>query len=107
MMGLKSLLTTSQEKREGSILSVEDKPSYPMGLRLELDEETVKKLGLSEMPDVGSFMHLLGKAEVIVVRKEEGRGDDHSFSMTLQLQDADLKPEASHSKVSNKLYGDS
>ena len=91
-------------ERESSVFSVEDKPSYPHGIRLELDEETVAKLGLTDVPEVGDMMNVIGRAEVITVRKEEGRGDDHSFSITLQLQELDVSAESKEKMVSNVLY---
>lgn len=105
MAGLKSLLITSGEKRENSVMSLEDKPSYPYGLKIHLDEETVKKLGISEAPEVGKKVQLMAIGEVVSVEKQEGRGDDHSFSMSVQLQDVDLQPSSRDQEVSNTLYG--
>jgi hypothetical protein len=105
MPGMKDLIITSGEKREGSILSVEDKPSYPPGLRIHLDEDTVKKLGLSMAPDVGKRVHVVAVGEVVSVSKEEGRGDDHSFSFSIQLQEVDLQPAGDDKKVSQAFYG--
>lgn len=99
------MLISSQDKREGSVFSVEDKPSYPVGLKITLDEETVRKLGLSEAPDVGKKIELMAIGEVVSVNKEEGRGDEHSFSFSVQLQDVDLRPDSREKEVSGALYG--
>lgn len=105
MPNLKSMLITSQEKREGSLLSVEDKPSFPYGLKIEIDEDTAKKLGLTTMPSVGDFMNVIGRAEVVSVRKEENVGDDHGFSFSLQIQDLDVSQESLEKKASDVMYG--
>ena len=96
---------SSQEKREGSVLSVEDKPDYPSGLRIHLNEDTIAKLGLSEMPEVGAMMNIIGMAEVVNVSKEDGMGDVESFSISLQIQDLDVNEETKDQQVGNLLYG--
>ena len=105
MAGLKNLLISSGEKRENSIMSLEDKPSYPHGLKLHLDEDTVKKLGIAEAPEVGKKVQVMAIGEVVSVNKEEGRGDDHSFSMNVQLQDVDVQASSRDQEISDGLYG--
>lgn len=102
---LKSLLKTSGEKRENSIMSVEDKPDYPHGLKIHLDEETVRKLGIPVAPDVGKKVQVMAIGEIVSVSKEEGRGDDHSFSMSIQLQDVDVQPQTIQERGAGVLYG--
>lgn len=103
---MKSMMISEGEKRESSVLSVvDDKPSYPYGLKITLDPDTIAKLGLSDVPEVGAKMGIIGMAEVVAVNKVEGRGDVDSFSVELQIQDFDVKTESKESKASNMLYG--
>ena len=95
-----------EEKKDNSVLSVvDDKPNYPYGLRITLDPDTIKKLGLTEMPDVGSMMALMAQAEVIAVNKIDAPGDEEKYSVELQIQDLDVKGESKEKKASSMLYG--
>lgn len=103
---MKDMMISEGEKRENSVLSVvDDKPSYPYGLRITLDPDTIKKLEMKEAPEIGAKMMIHGYAEVIAVNKIEGRGDVDSFTVELQIQNFDAKEESKESKASNMLYG--
>lgn len=102
---MKSMVISEGEKRENSVLSVADQPSYPHGLKLYLDPDTIAKLGISEAPEVGAKMGIMGIAEVVAVNKVEGRGDDDKFTIELQIQDLDVKGKSKEEKASNMLYG--
>jgi hypothetical protein len=67
----------------------EDAPAYPYGLRIELSDESMKKLGLESLPTVGTKMEL--HAIVVVERAsqnetKEGKRQD----MSLQITDMEL-----------------
>lgn len=105
---LKDLSIPAEEKKNSSVFSVLDKPSYPMGLRLMIDPETFKRLGI-EVPDVGSIIKLLASAEVVGVNKENSQDDTESYSVSIQIQQMDVKyeddEEEEEKTTSSMLYG--
>lgn len=81
----------SSEKQSATLLSdvASDEPEYPYGLRISLDEESLKKLGIGEMPEVGTTMALQAKVEVVAVSQYEHK-DDVSRTLVLQITDMAL-----------------
>lgn len=104
---MKSMKLTKSEATEMMPKAVEaEAPAYPWGLRLELNDESMKKLGLDKLPKVGDKMKL--EAVVVVDRvsqvdtKEGGKRED----MSLQITDMELSADLSDEKepTENKLY---
>lgn len=59
---------------------------YPWGARLQLEQDTLDKLGINKLPAVGDKLMIEAKCEVISVRQsEDGK------SMELQITDMDLE----------------
>lgn len=76
-------LTKKQAKNENE-MSVE-LPKYPFGLSINLDDESLKKLGFDSLPDVGDEFIVVGIGPVKSVRASENEnGSDRSFSIQLQ-----------------------
>jgi len=48
---------------------------YPHGLRLHLDHESLNKLGMDDMPEVGKEMHVHGKG--VVTSVSQHKSDKH------------------------------
>ena len=81
-------LSKSEASAIGTPAEVEA-PLYPYGLRIELSDESMKKLGLESLPTVGTKMEL--RAIVVVERAsqnetKEGKRQD----MSLQITDMEL-----------------
>jgi hypothetical protein len=49
---------------------------YPYSLRMDLDHETLGKLGMTELPDVGSQVRIHAKAKVHSVSEDARDGED-------------------------------
>jgi len=59
---------------------------YPWGTRINLESDTLDKLGITKLPNVGDKIMIEGKCEVISVRQsEDGK------SVELQITDMDLE----------------
>lgn len=59
---------------------------YPWGTRINLDQDSLDKLGIVKLPTVGDKIMIEGKCEVISVRQsEDGK------SVELQITDMDLE----------------
>ena len=62
-----------------------DNEQYPYGLKINLDKEQLKQLGITELPKVGVEYILVGVGPVSDVRQSDGRrGVDRSLSIQLQ-----------------------
>ena len=95
------------EKKENSVESALDKPKYPYGLRLRIDQDTFKKLRLGK-PEIGATMLLSALVEVSEVSSEKMFGDDDNFSMELQITSMELTKNESdkeNENVVDVMYG--
>lgn len=87
---MKDIGTSVLEKRElhregNSILN--EIPTYPSEMSIVVNPETMEKMGIHFMPQVGQKMEL--KAYVEVTRVEN---DEMGPSFKLQIKEADLQP---------------
>jgi hypothetical protein len=79
-----------------------ERPKFPPGLTLHLDDKTIEMLGLKKLPDPGADIPLHAMAEVVEVRKE----DDDKMSMTLQIKAMAIKPTKTDIEEEvDKFYG--
>lgn len=103
-MQVKSMAQKPEEKREeqAEVAAEAQRPRYPYGLCVRLDEEAIEKLGWSDLPKVGAKCKLEAKAVVISVQNMEGL--QHSM-MSVELQITDLGVEVGGGKASvDALY---
>lgn len=106
---MKNMMISDMEKKDNYQTSVlYDQSSYPYGLKIQLDAESYRKLGLGEPPKIGSKMMLLAHVEVCSIYKEPSKGDDHNYSMGLQITEMDLKPheENKEETAESVMYGE-
>lgn len=118
-MAMKSMkLTPEEQKQEASpMLGTEDgdyeADVYPYDLRMHLCDETLKKLGITELPPLGTTLMLMAKVEIVSIsedqRKNMKTGEaDEDKSLSLQITDMDLAPapsEMSSDQMATSLYG--
>jgi len=111
MQKMVSMKLSGKEATAEVPMAKSESPAYPYGLRIELGDEAMKKLGLSELPNVGEKLSLI--ATVVVERvahnetKEGGSRQDMSLQITeMCLGDHEKEDEEKdESSVSDKLYG--
>jgi hypothetical protein len=83
-------LTAKEAKKEVSPDA--NPPKYPWGLCINLDEDALKKLGIDELPDVGSTVSIVAKAEVQSASESQYQGDkEKRMSLSLQITDMGVK----------------
>jgi hypothetical protein len=75
-MKLHSMKMSKKEKKDSMPTAVSDTPDYPYGLRLSLNDEALKKLGIKSLPKVGSKMHVLAVGEITSVSQHESAGHE-------------------------------
>lgn len=99
-----------REERFNETVAV-DAPTYPWGLSLHLDEDSLEKLGISKLPEVGGTVIVYARANITSVESREseggGRGVHKHRSVGLQITDlALLENEDENSKSTEEtLYG--
>jgi len=96
---------SEMEKKEEAQDSVLERPNYPYGLRLHIDSETYKKLGLGECK-IGEKLNVKGVGMVMSVSAEEVKGDEKEMSMSLQIVDLELSKEKSEKSAESVIYGE-
>lgn len=87
-----SLVLSAKESKEATLCCPAepgDGPKYPYGTELRLDDETLLKLGVSELPVVGTKFTLMAICEVTdSVSRENKEGREQSLS--LQITEMEL-----------------
>lgn len=105
---MKSMKISMEEKKENSAISVVEREQYPYGLVLNFDEDTYKKLGLSDTPDIGQKFMVLALAEVKSLDQSKGVDDVPRMTMSLQITDIDIKEKEEKTEersMTETLYG--
>lgn len=105
-------LTASEAKHESMLMCCDSKPTYPYGLQISLNDESLEKLALAELPDVGIQMTLTAKVTVTAVSSNQQQGKDGETMkpnnrVELQITDMDISSgeEAGETSITEKLYG--
>ena len=84
-----------------------DRPEYPYGLRISLDSESLKKLGITEMPELDSEHKLVALVCVVSTSQYESQGSDEPHrSVELQIEKMTLTPaKEEDGDPAQRLYG--
>ncbi len=67
-----------------------DKPAYPYGLQINLDEKSLAKLGIKKLPDVGGYMTLTATVQICDVRINDSASYGESRNLGLQITEMSL-----------------
>ena len=83
-----------------------DRPAYPCGLCVSLDDDALSKLGIKVLPKVGSVLMLEAKVEVSSVSSYDSQGGGKSRSVSLQITDLGIGAGGEDSEpVEKRFYG--
>lgn len=114
---LVDMVESPDEQRKlisGMALPMEDnKPRYPYGLSLNLNEDSLEKLGIETLPEVGSTIHLKALAKVTSVSKD-ATDEKESSRVCLQIthlafeeeDEEEETEEAPPGRTKRALYGE-
>jgi len=91
------------EVKEYSTPSLYEGPRYPYGLRLDLDTEALEKLGLDQMPAVGSVFMVAALAQVENISASDGLVGEKRRNVCLQITAMDMVQK--REPVADRLYG--
>lgn len=92
----------SQEEADeqyGSPTKLADRPEYPYGLEVTLNDDALDSLGLSPMPAVGEEMMIIARVKVCRTNAYETQGGDTEKSCSLQITDMAVEKEEKESKL--------
>lgn len=94
-----------QKQQMEPSLAEKDRPRYPWGLTVNLDTDSLAKLGIDDLPAPGESYTLIAKVDVASVSSNAGEGGA-SRSMSLQITDLCLEDsDADTTDAAASLYG--
>lgn len=77
----------------GCVPDSSDGPAYPYGLTIYLDNATLAKLGITDLPDLGTKLTLHAEVEVTSNSQRQTQ-DGKTVNMDLQITGMELTGEA-------------
>ncbi len=102
-------LTKTESKRETEPIDEDKGPKFPFGLSLSLDDEALKKLGVTTLPKVGEETLVFAKAKITSVDESQHQDRKKRRSVRLQITHLGLGKETKQktaAEFGKKLYGD-
>ena len=103
MPALKSMKLNKKEQKDAE-LGVESEPvEFPWGLRLQLDDEAVTKLGTPSLR-VGDEVLVAAKATVSSVSSHESKEGEVDLNISLQITDMALSEESTDTDRAAKMF---
>lgn len=99
-MKLHSMKLSKKERKENIPKVVSEGPSFPYGLRLCLDNDSLEKLGLKSLPKTGVKMTIQAIGEVVSVSQHESENND---DRRIEIQIHDLGIEGGGPKMEETL----
>lgn len=100
------LTAAEAKKADGPMMTSPSKAKgrHPWGLTLDLEHETLAKLGIDALPAVGTDVHVHAKARVTSAEERQSEGSGTRRSMRLQVTHMALAHSgARHAKVGKHL----
>lgn len=84
-------------------LAAKDRPRYPWGLSVSLDTDSLKKLGIEELPAVGESYLLVANVDVSSVSSNASEGGSQK-SLSLQITEMCLEDADEKTDTAKMLY---
>lgn len=91
MVNMKS---SKDEREEYAICCDGDGPEYPYGLRIDLRNESLEKLGIQTLPAVGDEMMVMAKVKVVSVGSHSSEEGKEQRNVDLQITEMELAAPA-------------
>ena len=100
-MPLKSMRITKKEGDDEK--DIEFEQDFPFGLRLHLGNDTLDKLDMKDLPELGKVMTLVAQVEVVSLSENSNKDQEDHKNVDLQITDMELLPEKKKVDLA-KLY---
>ena len=104
-MAMVNMKMSAEEAKEQTEPTAADAPQYPWGLKLNLDDDALEKLGLTTMPAVGTKMQLAATVEVCSTSSYSDQKGEAESSVSLQITAMELGAAQQSSDAASMLYG--
>ncbi len=104
---MKDMSLTADEAKEYNNIcctSEGDGPKYPWGLTLNLENATLKKLGMDDLPQVGTKMNMMAVVEVVSVGQRQERDGDRRTELALQITSMELQRPQGDADLAAKMW---
>lgn len=88
--------------KESAVLS--EAPEFPWGLSVNLDEDSLEKLKVEKLPEVGDEFEMIATVKATAVSENEDE-DGTRRSVSLQITDMALFHAGDKGKPEDRLYG--
>lgn len=82
-----------------------DVPQYPYGLMLDLDDKAMKRLGIADLPPIGTVMMMMASVTVTRTSAHETQDRDKEACIGLQVTDMSLTAPQTNEAMAKRLYG--
>lgn len=96
MVNLK--LDAAEKKQETTSFEPGKGPEYPYGTRLEIDAVMMEKLGIKELPEMGTEFHVVAMGKVVSTNSNESEGSEERKCFCIQLVEMALEDETKESE---------
>lgn len=103
---MKDMAYSKDEQKNEARPMMPDKPKYPYGLCLHLDDKILKKLGLDGLPEIGKKVKIEAYAEVKSVSASDSAEGGMYKSCDLQITEMEVEVGEGDSKAAKELYGE-
>lgn len=107
-MALKSMQLTPEEAKDEyacAPTSDGDAPRYPYGTQLCLGDEALAKLGITQLPVVGTRVMIIAEAYVSGVSMRERQGGKRTQDVDIQITAMDVQPTTQGPDPAAVFYG--
>lgn len=93
-------------KSETGVMPAYEEPEYPYGLCLDLNDESLKKLGFTTPPAAGTEVMITARAYISRSSIDDTQDGGKRISMGLQITDMDISaPGNDINQKASLLYG--
>ena len=108
MSSLINMENTPQEAQaQVGLTPAADAPKYPWGLEINLNDDSLDKLGVKSLPAVGTEVTIVAKATVSSTSERATEGEGACSSMNLQITDLQIDglEKDLFGRAADMLYG--
>jgi hypothetical protein len=92
---MKNLVSLKKSKNSEASGEVEEytEPEYPWGTRVSLENDSLEKMKITDLPEVGKEMMMMAKVKVVETSSRENEEGKKRRSVDLQITDMAFEEE--------------